>query len=111
MGQLVSTPLEAFRLEADVQSYPAYSKRLILKAKEKALRSTNDHPKSIALTVNVVQRLQNRSSFHRKAEELSNLLPTDLQHRQNIVHFPSSLWQQSSSREGRIATPIPGITG
>ena len=28
-GQLVSTPLEALQLEADVQSYSTYSKRLI----------------------------------------------------------------------------------
>ena len=39
-GQLVFTPLGALCLEADVQSYPTCSKRLILKAKEKALRST-----------------------------------------------------------------------
>ena len=43
-GQLVSTLLEALRLEADVQSYPTHSKRLILKVKENALRSTDDHP-------------------------------------------------------------------
>ena len=110
-GQLVSTPLEALRLEADVQSYPTCSKRLILKAKEKALRSTDDHPKRIALDVNVPQRLQNRSSFRRKAEELSTLLPPNLQHRQSIVHFLSPPWQQSSSHEGRIATSVPGITG
>ena len=34
-GQLVSTPLEALRLEADVQSYSTCSKRLILKASKK----------------------------------------------------------------------------
>ena len=62
-GQLVSTPLEALRLEADVQSYPTCRKRLILKVKEKALCSTDDHPKCISLNVNVPQRLQNRSSF------------------------------------------------
>ena len=98
-------------MEADVQSYPTCSKRLILKAKEKALRSTDDHPKRIALDVNIPQRFQNRSSFRRKAEELSTLLPSDLQHRQNIIHFPSPPWQQSSSHEGRIATSLPGITG
>ena len=108
-GQLVSTPLEALRLEADVQSYPTCSKRLILKAKEKALCSTDDHPKSIALAINVPQRLQNHSRFHQKAEELSTLLPPDPQQIQNIVHFPSPLWQQSYSHEGRIATSVPGI--
>ena len=62
-SKLVSTPLEALRLEADVQSYPTCSKRLVLKAKEKALSSTDDHPKRIALDVNNLRRLQSRSSF------------------------------------------------
>ena len=110
IGQLVSTLLEALRLEADVQSYSTCSKRLILKANEKERRSTDDHPKRIALNVNIPQRLQSRSSFRRKAEELSSLLPPDLQHRQNIIHFPSPPWQQSSSHTGRISTSIPGIT-
>ena len=98
-------------MEADVQSYPTCSKCLILKTKEKALRSTHDHPKRIALDLNIPQRLQNRSSFRRKAEELSTLLPPDFQHRQSIIYFPSPPWQQSSSHEGRIATSVPGITG
>ena len=34
----------------------------------------------------------------------------DLQHRQNIIHFPSPPWQQSSSHTGRISTSVPGIT-
>ena len=83
---------------------------MILKANEKARRSTDDHPKRIALNVNIPQRLQSRSSFRRKAEELSSLLPPDLQHRQNIIHFPSPPWQQSSSHTGRISTSVPGIT-
>ena len=77
-GQLISTPLEASWLEADVQSYPTCSKCLILKANEKALCSTDNHPKRIALDVNILQHLQSRSSLHWKAEELSTLLPPDL---------------------------------
>ena len=84
---------------------------MILKANEKALRSTDDHPKRIALDVNIPQRLLSHSSFRRKAEELSTLLLTDLHHRQNITHFPSPPWQQSPSHDGRIATSVPGITG
>ena len=109
-GQLVSTPLEVLQLEADVQSYSTCSKRLILKANEKSWHSTDGHPKRIALNVNIPQCLQSRSSFRRKAEELSSLLPPDLQHRQNIIHFPSPPWQQSSSHTGRISTSVPGIT-
>ena len=103
-GQLVSTSLKALRLEVDVQSYSTCSKRLILKANEKAWRSTDDHPKRIALDVDIPQRLQNRSSFRRKGEEHSSLLPPDLQHKQSIIHFLSPPWQQSSSHTGRIST-------
>ena len=60
--------------------YSTCSKRLILKANEKARHSTDDHPKRIALNVNMPQFLQSRSSFRRKAEELSSLLPPDIQH-------------------------------
>ena len=109
-GQLVSTPLEALRLEADVQSYSTCSKRLILKAKEKAQCSTDDHPKLITLDVNIRQRLQSRLSFRQKPEELSTLLPPNLQHRQNIIHFPSPPWQQNSSQTRRISTSVPGTT-
>ena len=80
-GQLISTKLEALRLEANVQSYPTCSHRLILKAKEKALGSTDDHPKRIALDINITQCLQNCSSFCQKAAEFSTLLPPDLQHK------------------------------
>ena len=97
-------------MEADVQSYSTCSKCLILKANEKARRSTDDHPKRIALDVNIPQRLQSHSSLRRKAEELSTLLPPDLQHRQNIILFPSPPWQLNSSHTGRISTSVPGIT-
>ena len=84
---------------------------MILKANKKVLRSTDNHPKHIALDVNIQQCLQSRSSFRRKAEELLTLLPPDLQHRQNITHFSSPPWWQSSSHVGRVSTSVPGITG
>ena len=110
-GQFVSTPLVALNLEANVQSCPTCSKCLILKARKKALRSTVDHPKRIALDANILQRLQNRSSFRQKAEELSTLLPPSLQHRQNIIHLWSPAWLLSFSHKGEIPTTVPGITG
>ena len=109
-GQLVSTPLEALRLEAGIQSYQTCSNRLTLKASEKALRSTDDHPKRVALTSNIPQRLQSRCSFRRKVNKLSTLLPPELQHRQSINHFSSPPWQLNTSCEGRISTTVPGIT-
>ena len=68
--------------------------RYLLKANKKAWHSTDDHPKRIALDVDIPQCLRSCSSFRRKAEELLSLLPPDLQHRQNIIHFSSPPWQQ-----------------
>ena len=76
-----------------------------------ALRSTDDHPKHVALAADIPQLLQNRCSFRCKASELSSLLPPELQHRENINHFPSPPWQTNTPREERIATTVPGITG
>ena len=87
-GQHISTTLEALHLEADVQSYKTCSNRLILIVQEKALQSSEDHPKRLTLTANVFQRLPNHCSFRRNA----TLLPAVLEHHQLINHFLSSQW-------------------
>ena len=89
ISQLVSSPTEALRLEPDVQSYHTCSNCLILKAREKALHSTDNHPKHVALAADITQCLQNSCSFHGTANNLSTLLPSELQHQQSINHFPS----------------------
>ena len=53
IGQLVFTPLEALQLEAYVLSYHTCSNHLILKAREKTLCSTNNHPKRVALAADI----------------------------------------------------------
>ena len=42
-GQFLSTPVEALRLEAGIQSYDTHSKRLLARSWEKALRCPADH--------------------------------------------------------------------
>lgn len=103
-GQLVSTPLEAFCPQADVQSYNTCSnlQNLILRAWEKTLHSTDYHPKHVALSADVPQRLLNCCSFHHKANDLSTLFPAELEHRQIINHFPSPPWQCSTLRKKHI---------
>ena len=85
-GQLVSTQLDALRKEANINSFSTTSKQLILKAREKALRSRDDHPKRIALNAQVPQRLQSRLNWRRKAIELVVALPEALNHRQQTEH-------------------------
>ena len=62
-GQLVPSPIKVLCLETDVPSYHTCNNRLILKAREKTLRSTNDHPKCVALVADILQRLQYCFSF------------------------------------------------
>ena len=101
-GQLVSTPLKALRLEADVQNYQTYSNRLILKA----LRSTDDHPKRVALAADTP-----RCSFRCKANNISTLSPVGLEHRETINHSQSPPWQLNTPRKKQISTSVPGIAG
>ena len=109
-GQLVSTPVDALRKEANVNSYSTTSKQLILKARQKALRSTDDHPKRVALNSQVPQRLQSPSNWRRKAIELTVALPEALNHRQQTEHFTIPPWVVDDSDNYTIHQSIPGIS-
>ena len=109
-GQLVSTPLDALRKKANVNSYSTTSKQLILKAREKALRNTDDHPKRMALNAHVPQRLQSRSNWRRKAIELAMALPEALNHRQQTDHFTIRPWIVDDSNNFIIHQSITGIS-
>ena len=110
IGQLVSTPLTALCLEADVQSYHTCSNHLILRAQEKALHSTNNPPKYFALAADIPQCLQNCGNFLLKANDTSTLFLAQFQHHQTIKHFPSASWQLSTPCRKQISTSVPGIT-
>ena len=81
----------------------------ILKAKEKSLRSSADHPKRIALNVEVPQRLLTISSWRRRANELSEALPDALNHRQKTELFDVPLWHLSAPNRYNIYCSFPGI--
>ena len=71
-GMYQSTPLEALRLESGIPSYRTTSNRLILASHEKALRSTPDHPKRLALEEAVPRKVGNhRTSWALRARELA----------------------------------------
>ena len=105
----MSTPLEALRLEAKVPSYTTTSSRLILRSREKTLRSAGDHPKRIAFDNEVQQRIQSRSSWRRKDNQLAEAMPDTLQHRQNINHFTIAPWKTDISVTCTIYNHVPGI--
>ena len=96
-GQLLSTPLEALRLEANVESYATTSSRATVRAHEQALRSADDHPKRTTLEVTVPQRLPSRSSWRRKATELASRLPADTNNREQFDLFATPPWQEKAA--------------
>ena len=104
----MSASLEALHLEANITTY---SNRLILKAQEKALRRTDDHPKRVDLTTDIPHCLQDRCSFCHKAKNLSTLLPAEPEHHQTINHSPSPPWQLSTPCKEQISTSVPGTAG
>ena len=110
-GQLISTPLEALRLESSVQSYYSESKRKIVQAREKCLHTAADHPKQVALQNDIPQRIATRFSFRRKATELSTILPEELSHCQVAKLFSSHPWLPSLFCTNQVSSTIPGISG
>ena len=82
----------------------------MLKAREKALRSRDDHPKRIALNAQVPQRLQSRSNWRRKAIELVVALPEALNQRQQTEHFTIPPWVVDDSNNYSIHGSIPGTS-
>ena len=109
--QLVSTPFEALRLESSVQSYYIESKRMTVRAREKCLRTTADHPKQVSLQNGIPQHIATRSSFRRKATEISTILPEELSHWQVVNLFPSPPWLALSFCTNQVSSTISGISG
>jgi hypothetical protein len=68
-GQLRSSPLEALRLEAGVQSIPTLRDRIVATSVEKALRLPWDHPRRAAWVPEVRHRL-GRSSWRQLGRRL-----------------------------------------
>jgi ribonuclease HI len=93
-GQTSSTPLEALRIEAGVQSYATISKRHIAISLEKASRASPDHPAAIALAEGPKHRLQ-RTSWREQARKIQKDLPAALLEREpDLPYFPET-WRPS----------------
>ena len=86
-GQLVSKTIEDLQMKGNVPSYTTTSNSNVLKAKEKSLRSSADHPKRISFNVEVPQQLPMRSSWKLKANKLSETLPDALNHCEQMEIF------------------------
>ena len=95
-GQSVGSCREAIRLEAGVPSYQTIRKRNILTAKERALRTSADHPAYIAATnPGINQRLKVRKGFRYTSQQLSEYLPPEATDRRPIDLSIPPPWEQN----------------
>ena len=109
-GQLVySTQGLWSRIRSPKLLHYTVSKRLIVRAREKYLRTAADHPKQLALQNNIPQLIVTRSRFRHKATELSSILSEKLSHHQIVNLFPSPPWLASSFCTNQVSSTIPGI--
>ena len=108
-GQLISTPVEALRLEAGIQSYDTHSKRLLARSWEKALRCPADHPRR-ATADESVDRRTTASCWRSSALSLLSQLPPELSNRQQLEYYNLPPWQESCSGLS-IYPHVPGIKG
>ena len=93
-GQSVDTPVESVRAESGVSSYATIRKRNILIAREKALRSSDDHPARLAVTNSEVeQRLTIREGFRTTANKLTEYLPPSAEARKPIDLSTTAPWE------------------
>ena len=110
-GQIVSTPLKGLCLECSVQIYYTESKHIIVRAKEKYLRTAVDHPKRLSLRNCISHCIVTHSSFCSKTTELLTILPEELSQRQFFNLFPSPPCLISSFCTNQFFSTTPGISG
>ena len=113
-GQHHSTPVEALRLEAGVNSCETNRDRQCVIAYEKALRLPTDHPRRTLAEGKVTHRIKTKSSWRRSAEGLAASLPTVSETREE---FPSPFikpWSGAQEESNRckveIHSDLPGRT-
>lgn len=113
-GQYSSTPVEALRLEAGVQSCSTISKQNTLIAYEKALRLPSDHPRNIAATDgNAIQhRLKTRSSWRKTAKEAEYNLPLASLPRELLPILLIKPWEGADSEECKwsVHPTLPNVS-
>ena len=111
-GQYSSTPTEALRIEAEVESYKTHSERIITIAAEKADRLPPDHPRHAALRpeTHTTHRSKVRSSWREKTNSTRGQLPT---HGNPVEALPSPFqkpWENSEEqrrRNWKVFTALP----
>ncbi len=113
-GQYSSTPVEALRVEAGIESYTTHSKKLTAIAAEKADRLLPDHPKYKALspTKDVPHRSKLRSSWREEAKSIRQNMPTESLVKKVIPSPFVKPWtdedgEDSKGRNWTVFTDIP----
>jgi ribonuclease HI len=106
-GQHATTPIEALRREAGVESYTTVSNRLITIAYEKSLRLPSNNPRRETIEREVKHRIKSRDGFRVKASNLS--LPVMTHNdttRQNLPLLGHPPWSCRNNLKG-----VAGLIG
>ncbi len=111
-GQYSSTPIEALRAEAEIESYTTHSKKLSLVAAEKAERLGPDHPRNRALSPSkmVVHRSKMRSSWREEVSENRKMLlkPMEDLEKKPIASPFTKPWTEGNSQiNWSVFTEVP----
>ena len=109
-GQAKTSPVECLRSEANIPSYSSVSKAACMRAREKALRLPEDHPRRISLAQPVLNRLKNRSGCLSKSADLLKDLPAAASLRKPLKFFSTAPWLQGSGN-AHIFSTLPGCSG
>ena len=106
-GQLKSSPVEALRAEANIESFQTSVERKCLTSMEKARRMPKDHPRRLALELAVPQKNARRSWF-KMGTDLTSKLPEGAEERLQFNLYPREPW--SSEKLFTLYRTLPGIT-
>jgi ribonuclease HI len=107
-GQLRSSPLEALRAQVGLPSYQTHSRRLCAIAYEKALRLPETHPRRIAMSGAVRERLK-RNNLRRIASGTVNSLQLNDYQRAPIRQPNDIPWQDTWSN-WEVSIDLEGLT-
>ena len=108
--QAKTSPVESLRLEANLPSYSSVIKATCMRAREKALRLPEDHPRRICLSQPTINRLKSRSNCRTKSEQLLKDLPVEAQLRKPIIYHSTPPWMHGVG-DTIICPVLPGCSG
>ena len=105
-----TSPTDCMRLEMDLPSIQSTIKSACMKAREKALRLPQDHPRRECLDQPANIRLERRANCRTSGIKMEEQLPAEASNRKQLLHYEVPPWKQDIGQT-KIQPELPGITG